>query len=460
MKKVVSLFFLIVLGLFIFILSDKKFVGAAYLTDPVSPGDVVEETESDLEEGEKIPVIGPLPDLIIKKVSVLSDEATKLSVTYCNIGADAQTDTSQISIILDSGSAAAVEVITMPASLKCITKEHGDFSALNLKPGGSYSVSAYLDKNNLLKEANENNNSFIGEISQQEENLIVTPEIDYSLDLPSVEPIDTEKHRLSLCLYYQDLSDCSLYNNLNVSNLNVSKTNSKVVVSDSSRKSIIALIIDRLVSNYEKQVMILEEKLTQVDAAFSLKHAGRLLLDVENYGRLWYVDPETKNRFYFQDGASALQISSKLALGINYEDIIKIPVGIFDQLYNLDDSDGDGLPDRLEDAIGSNTRAVDSDNDGHSDREELLSGYLPSSNEKCNIDSDLISRLEGKMLIQVNGPFSHGEIWYVHNGKRWYGGTSDSMYEIMKAKSLGAKASDIRKINVGGIVSDIMMLAQ
>jgi len=52
------------------------------------------------------------------------------------------------------------------------------------------------------------------------------------------------------------------------------------------------------------------------------------------------------------------------------------------------------------------------------------------------------------MLLQVSGPNSHGEIWYIKDGKRWYGGTEDSMYEIMKARSLGAMPNDIRKIEV------------
>jgi len=55
------------------------------------------------------------------------------------------------------------------------------------------------------------------------------------------------------------------------------------------------------------------------------------------------------------------------------------------------------------------------------------------------------------MLLQVSGPNSHGEIWYISKGKRWYGGTQDSMYEVMKAMSLGATPENIRKIEVGGV---------
>lgn len=55
------------------------------------------------------------------------------------------------------------------------------------------------------------------------------------------------------------------------------------------------------------------------------------------------------------------------------------------------------------------------------------------------------------MMLQVSGPNSHGEIWYIHKGKRWYGGTKDSMYEIMKSLSLGATANNIRKIGVGEV---------
>jgi len=209
--------------------------------------------------------------------------------------------------------------------------------------------------------------------------------------------------------------------------------------------------LQRQISALEKQVIKLEKKLTKLDQKFAERYAGTMFLDVENHGRLWYVDPASKNRFYFENGEAALNIGSRLAIGITYEDIQKIPVGVPDKLYNLSDSDSDGLPDRLEAALGSDPNNSDTDGDGYSDKQELNNGYNPGNNEKYYYDQKLINRLEGKMLLQVSGPNSHGEIWYIKDGQKWYGGTEDSMYEIMKARSLGAKPSDIRKIGVGNI---------
>lgn len=213
----------------------------------------------------------------------------------------------------------------------------------------------------------------------------------------------------------------------------------------------VVLQLQRKISELENKVIELEKKATRLDKNFANKYAGTMFLDVENQGRLWYVDPTSKNRFYFENGESALSIGSKLATGISYEDIKKIPVGVPDKLYNLVDSDKDGLPDNLEVALGLDPHKEDTDGDGYSDKVELNNGYNPIGDSKYLHDKKLTDRLDGKMLLQVAGPNSHGEIWYVSKGKRWYGGTQDSMYEIMKAMSLGATPENIRKIGVGDV---------
>jgi len=57
---------------------------------------------------------------------------------------------------------------------------------------------------------------------------------------------------------------------------------------------------------------------------------GRILLQVEEKGEAWYVDPVKCRSIYMKDGAAAYEIMRFLGLGITNIDLNKIPVGIFE----------------------------------------------------------------------------------------------------------------------------------
>jgi hypothetical protein len=59
------------------------------------------------------------------------------------------------------------------------------------------------------------------------------------------------------------------------------------------------------------------------------KLKGRILLQVENRGEAWYVNPRDGYRYYLANGEAAYQIMKQLSLGINNENIRKIGVGDF-----------------------------------------------------------------------------------------------------------------------------------
>lgn len=54
---------------------------------------------------------------------------------------------------------------------------------------------------------------------------------------------------------------------------------------------------------------------------------GEILLQVEQHGEAWYVDPDTCRTIYMADGAAAYEIMRFLGLGIINADLERIPVG-------------------------------------------------------------------------------------------------------------------------------------
>src|SRR3990167_1963199 len=111
--------------------------------------------------------------------------------------------------------------------------------------------------------------------------------------------------------------------------------------------------------------------------------AGKILLQVESYGRAWYVHPVEKTRYYLQNGAMAYQIMRQESLGITDTDLSKIRTA-YGQPY----------------------------------------------------DRKLTERLKGYILLQVE---ENGEAWYVNpsDGLRYYLRDGEAAYEIMRELSLG-----------------------
>jgi len=56
---------------------------------------------------------------------------------------------------------------------------------------------------------------------------------------------------------------------------------------------------------------------------------GKILLQVENRGEAWYLNPQDGFRYYLANGEAAYQIMRQLSLGITNENIWKIGVGDF-----------------------------------------------------------------------------------------------------------------------------------
>ena len=155
---------------------------------------------------------------------------------------------------------------------------------------------------------------------------------------------------------------------------------------------------------------------------------GKLLLQTQNKGRIWYVDPVglQKHEVTF---ANALSLFQKLALGITNADLLKIPADL--------------------DSISS---SLDSDGDGYTDRAELQSGYSPyiagSNQGRFKTDNNLAAKLKGRLLLQVQ---DKGRIWYIdQNGKRWEV-TWGNLMSLFRKLALGITDKDLDQVG-GGFV--------
>jgi|GEM_PF-375252 len=185
--------------------------------------------------------------------------------------------------------------------------------------------------------------------------------------------------------------------------------------------------------------------LTSVTQASGL--TGQILLQVEKHGEAWYVGPVTGQRYYLKDGDTAYQMLREFGLGIKNIDLAKIPVGLEERFTGGQDTDGDGLPDQLETALGTNFKKTDSDADGTNDKAEIIANTNPVGDGQRKTDPKLIKKLNGRILLQVE---KNGEAWYLHpSGKRYYLADGEAAYQIMRYISLGISNKDLAKIPVG-----------
>lgn len=243
------------------------------------------------------------------------------------------------------------------------------------------------------------------------------------------------------------LSGSVLANDGQGTNILTSFDNTQVNLGDGSAGSNQS-IVGQGVSAQTLIVTAAEKKLTTIiDSNLVKRLAGRILLQVETLGQAWYLDPVSLKAYYLADGQTAYSALRKFGLGIKNSDIIKIPVGL-ESRFTMTDSDNDGLPDKLEEALGTNPNKADTDGDGFLDGDEVKNGYNPNGPGQYSFSKSLVDRLKGRIVIQTE---SRGEAWYINpvDGKRYYLANGEAAYQIMRYLSLGISNKDFHKIPVG-----------
>ncbi len=181
--------------------------------------------------------------------------------------------------------------------------------------------------------------------------------------------------------------------------------------------------------------------------SISQRLAGYILLQTEDKGQAWYLNPKDYKRYYLADGAAAYSIMRKAGIGITDSDLQKIPIGV-DSRFAGNDSDGDLLPDGLEASIGTDPENNDSDGDGYADGSELKNGFDPRGAGKLNTDAVFTNKQKGRILLQIQ---KNGEAWYVNpqDGYRYYLGDGSLAFQIMRYLSIGISNSNLATVGIG-----------
>lgn len=365
-----------------------------------------------------------LPDLVVTNVSFVP-ATDRLAVTYCNYGGNPKINSSGVAEtfffrvaaedkIVD-GDIGTAFVYQTPKAGECTTTKDGNemfrFGDV-VKNKSIIDVVAIVDVRNTVKESNDSNNIFWSEV------YIPSSSTSSSGTTVVTTPISTT------------ISD-------------VNQTPAEKALAERLLK------LELKISDLEQKLVAAEAALVKaIDKSLTQRLSGNILLQVEENGEAWYVDPNTGKKFYLKDGHTAYSALQAFGMGITDADLAKIPVGVDSRADNGVDTDKDGLADKLELALKTNSVLADSDNDGNNDFTEITTGYNPLGAGKLAIDTNLVERLKGRILLQVE---ANGQAWYVNpaDGKRYYMTDGERAYQIMRYLSLGITNEDLRKIEVG-----------
>jgi len=170
---------------------------------------------------------------------------------------------------------------------------------------------------------------------------------------------------------------------------------------------------------------------------------GKIILKVESAGEAYYINPSKQEMCFLGRPADAFAVMRGQGIGITDINLEKIPVGW--KFLSGADSDGDGLPDMLEDALGADRERADSDGDGYSDLAEITNGYNPRGPGRMKIDGSFAAEQAGKIFLQVE---SKGEAWYINpaDNKRYFLGRPADAFAVMRYLGLGISNSDFGKL--------------
>ncbi|MDA3802306.1 MAG: hypothetical protein PF488_00175 [Patescibacteria group bacterium] len=171
--------------------------------------------------------------------------------------------------------------------------------------------------------------------------------------------------------------------------------------------------------------------------------SGRILLQVEDHGEAWYLNPKTLERSFLGRPDDAFRVMREEGLGISNTNLDRIPISLDHNVKK--DSDGDGLSDAFENAIGTDPDTSDTDGDGYEDYTELENDYNPNGKNRLGLDKSYAQGQKGRIFLAVE---RNGEAWYIYPGdsKRYFLGRPDDAFQLMRSKGLGISNKSLNQI--------------
>ncbi len=144
----------------------------------------------------------------------------------------------------------------------------------------------------------------------------------------------------------------------------------------------------KIISDIVSEVLSREKSLLKtVDKNLTNRVKGRIILQVEENGEAWYVEPKTSKRHYMASGNEAYSIMRNLGVGITNKDL-----------------------------------------------------------EKVRINKNFARKHSGKIFLQVE---EHGEAYYIDvDGNAHYLKNGNEAFGIMQRLGFGISNNDIRKIDI------------
>ena len=125
--------------------------------------------------------------------------------------------------------------------------------------------------------------------------------------------------------------------------------------------------------------------------------------------------------------ANLFNMIVQLGKGVSSERLSQMWLADVD--YPGQDTSGNGLPDIMERALGTDPSKADTSGNGYDDKTEYINGYNPLGEGKLETDWDFVNENKGKILLQVE---DEGQAWYLdHNGRRHFLGHPTLAFETL-----------------------------